>query len=146
MDKHKIIVEKYKKQISKALGFIDWDIIQNEYKTSFSEKFVAGKYDLIRGKTIVSSFELVPMINCCGIIVSTRVVVTEDFRNRGLGTILNSLRIDIARNLGYGLLLCTDVVDNIPQQRILIANGWKSIEEFINPRTKNRVAIHTIKL
>lgn len=145
MNKHKEIVSKYIKQLSLILGD-KWDITLKEYECSFSEKFESGEYQLIIDDTIVSSFQLIPMINCCGILVSTRVQVSKSYQNKGLGTILNSLRIDIARHLGYGILLCTDVMTNEYQQKILNRNGWKSIHEFINPRTNNRVGIHIINL
>jgi hypothetical protein len=68
---HKHIVEKYKKLISNII-IVPWDITLKEYKVSFSEKFDAGEYELttVDGYK-VASWKLVPMINCCGILVST---------------------------------------------------------------------------
>lgn len=144
---HSQIVEKYKEQISKIIGD-NWDMQLNNYGCSFSEKFMTGKYSLEVGeeKKVAATFELIPMINCCGIVVSTRAEVTDEFRNKGLGTVLNSFRIDAARELGYGVLMCTDIISNTPQQAILKRNGWKMIHDFVNPRTKNRVGIHIINL
>ena len=95
---------------------------------------------------MVAEFELYPMISCCGICVSTKSRVIPEYQQRGLGTLLNSLRIDVARYLGYGVLLCTDVVTNEAQRKVLKANGWKDVHEFLNPRTRNRVAISVINL
>ncbi len=145
MNMQKEIVSKYQKQINLILSD-PWELHLTEYDCSFSEKFETGKYELKMNNIVISSFELVPMINCCGILVSTRVLVDKDYRNLGLGTILNSLRIDIARNLGYGVLLCTDVISNTYQQKVLSRNGWKLTHEFINPRTKNRIGVHIINL
>ena len=146
MSNHKQIVEKYQNQIASIVG--DFDIQIKEFEVSFSDKFEAGTYTvkLKESGDEIATFSLVPMINCCGIIVSTKAGVHANYRNKGLGTILNSLRIDIARELGYGILLCTDVMTNEPQQKILKSNGWKAICDFINPRTKNRVGIHIINL
>jgi hypothetical protein len=146
LNTHTEIVEKYKKQISSILNSDDWDIRIYDYNVSFSEKFEAGEYRLILNNQLVSTFELIPMINCCGILVSTRSIVYDKFKNKGIGTILNSFRIDIARAMGYSLLLCTDVDNNDYQQKILLRNGWKNIFSFINQRTSNKVNIHVINL
>jgi GNAT superfamily N-acetyltransferase len=90
----------------------------------------------------VSNFTFSPMPGNCGIVVSNGVFVHPEWRKRGLGKLLNLVRIDIASMLGYGALLCTDVLDNIPQQKILGSNGWADIYRFINPRTKNNISVH----
>jgi len=48
---------------------------------------------------------------------------------------------DIAKELGYGILLCTDVSDNIAEVKTLDKNGWKHIYNFRNPRTSNKINI-----
>jgi hypothetical protein len=163
---HKEIVGKYREQISKILKTKNWDITGSIYKVSFSEKFSAGKYSLISRdenliqnspdpsiggddpdrKITIASFELIPMINCCGILVSTRASVEKRFRALGLGTILNSLRIDMARDMGYGILMATEDRANEAQSKIFKQNGWNLIKDFINPRTSHRVGIFTINL
>lgn len=95
---------------------------------------------------MIAGFELHPMINCCGICVSTRAFVKEGYRGKGLGEALNSIRIDISRTLGYGLLLCTDVESNEAQRKILKKNGCTDIYKFVNPRTKNTVILTVINL
>jgi len=87
-----------------------------------------------------------PMPGCCGIVISTGVTVNYAFQKRGLGTILNKLRITIAKDLGYGCMMCTDVTTNIAQSKILDKNGWSKLSSFINPRTNNVVNIHAINL
>lgn len=149
---HSQIVDKYKAQIGKILGEVFWDIYLDEYETSVAEKFAAGKYQLRIGDTsdkkgvVVASFQLVPMINCCGILVSTSSFVEKQFRGLGLGTILNSLRVDIARELGYSVLMCTDIESNSAQRKILKSNGWTDIYKFVNKRTSNTVFISVINL
>jgi GNAT superfamily N-acetyltransferase len=92
---------------------------------------------------IVTRFSLIPMPGCCGIIISTGVYVYPDFRGKGLGTLLNNMRIQMAQDLGYGLIICTDVDSNKPQKRILSKNGWNLVDNFINPRTNHSVNFHT---
>lgn len=149
------IVSKHKKLIGAVLGTDKFDLFETNSNVSYNDKLELGKWELRipvtdrttrTDYTIIASFELHPMINCCGICVSTRAVVAPTYRGKGLGTLLNQFRVDVARELGYGLLLCTDIVGNEPQRKILKANGWADKDEFINPRTKNRVAISTIHL
>lgn len=159
-----VIIAKITEVLGKELGGEKFDLINTTNSCSYSEKLEVGKYQLVVGKPpeppdkygyktmkkgdrkIIASFELHPMINCCGIVVSTRAEVAKEYRGKGLGACLNSIRIDIARQAGYGLLLCTDIEQNEFQRKILAKNGWKDIHKFINPRTKNTVYISVINL
>lgn len=112
----------------------------------YDYKLPIGKWSLTVKGVAVASFELYPMINCCGICVSTRAWVNELHRGKGIGKQLNLLRMDIARNNGYSLLLCTDQVGNDYQRKILSANGWRDIVNFRNKRTGNELAITVVDL
>lgn len=168
-DQKEILLQaKIKDSLDKILK--RWEFRNVSRNVSYSEKLEAGKYELLDvGKqvpnlknewdgtrtivkvlgtkpTIAASFELMPMINCCGICVSTMAQVNKDYRGKGLGTLLNSFRIDLARHLGYSLLLCTDDMANVNQRTILQKNGWKDIHTFFNARTQHTVAISVIGL
>lgn len=91
--------------------------------------------------TWVSAWNLHPMPFCCGILVSGYVSVDPNYRRRGIGRKLNHWRQKLARHLGFGFLICTDVMGNIPQTRILNQEGWKQMGFFTNPRTGNLVEI-----
>lgn len=120
------------------------------------QKMGAGEYRLIcetnadaSGKKeiiTVAKWEIVQMKNCCGMAVSTRALVEIAFRKLGLGLIMNQIRIDICRKLGYSCLMCTDVENNVPQQKILSANGWRKIHKFVNRNTGNTVCVHVINI
>jgi hypothetical protein len=94
----------------------------------------------------LTNFYLEQLPGCCGIVVSNGVNIYPEYRRKGLGATLNALRISIAKVQGYGMMLCTDVDTNEAQKKILSKNGWKKVDEFINPKTQNRVNIHTIEL
>jgi len=102
------------------------------------------EFKVINKDKIVSQFKLIQMSGCCGICISTETYVNPDFRGKGVNVLLNNFRIDIAKHLGYGLLLCTDLKSNTPQMKTLDKNGWKHIHEFKNPRTGNILNV-TIK-
>ena len=93
---------------------------------------------------VISQFKLIQMPGCCGICISTGTYVHSEFRGKGVNSLLNNFRIDIAKHLGYGLLMCTDLKSNISQMKTLDKNGWKHIHEFKNPRTGNILNV-TIK-
>lgn len=146
---HPAIVEKYNGEIDKILGKGQWELSNTDVQAAYSEKLTTGKYKLVctfGKKTPVASFELHPMINCCGMCISTQARVEQQYQGKGLGTILNSLRVDIARHLGYGCLLCTDIESNVYQRKILARNGWKDVHKFVNPRTKNTIFVSVINL
>ena len=142
------VIAKAEKQISDLLGeeikiFADvtggGDAKNNEIRYN-----VLGKNPDKNG--ITASFSLAQLPGCCGVCVSYHASVAINIRRKGLGTLLCSIRKDIARALGYGCMLCTDVVKNEPQQRILVKNGWKEVHTFRNPRTWNDVNIHVVNL
>jgi hypothetical protein len=133
------VEESYKKDIKKSgLKVTSRGIVNS--------KVPSREYKLKAGNHLIASWALYQMIGCCGICVSTEAWVSHSFRKKGLGKILNKLRIEIARDCGYSLLLCTDVLSNKPQQKILESNRWDKIYVFNNKRTKNDIGIHIIKL
>lgn len=95
----------------------------------------------INNKKLISRFKLVEFPGCCGICISTGVEVFQDYRNMGINIILNNFRIDIAKYLGFGLLLCTDISKNLHEVKTLNKNNWKHIYNFKNPRTLNNINI-----
>lgn len=107
-----------------------------------------GKYIVVNDKkqNVISSFELYKMPHCCAILVSCKAFVCEEYRNKRIGTVLNQLRQDIGRLLGYSLLMCTDIAQNVCQRKLLATNGWKDIYEVKNKRTGNTVFLSVINL
>lgn len=95
---------------------------------------------------VISTFKLYRMPHCCGIIVSCNANVLERYRHKRVGTTLNNLRQDIARLLGYTVMVCTDVAQNEYQRRLLKTNGWKDLIDFKNKRTGNTVILSYIGL
>lgn len=98
------------------------------------------------GPNWVAGFSLSPLPGCCGVVISHGAGVDPRYQGKGVGTLMNAMRVDIARLYGYGTMLCTDLVTNTPQRRILARNGWKDVHTFTNPRTDNELAISVIDL
>lgn len=145
IEKQNGLIEKHRKAITAIVGE-NWTLTAEDSGVDWTEKLNLASYVLRLDKKVIASFKLYPMINCCGIAVSSLASVVPTWQHKGLGTVLNSMRIDIARYAGYGILLCTDDMANTYQRQILAHNGWKDIFQFINPRTTHRVAISVIQL
>lgn len=105
-----------------------------------------GKYVVTIGDQLLASFELYKMPHCCAILVSCKAFVSEKFRNKRVGTTLNSLRQDLGRLLGYSTLMCTDINQNTHQRKLLETNGWKDIHTVKNKRTGNLVHVSVVNL
>lgn len=86
-------------------------------------------------------FMLERLPGCCGVCVSHSAMVEPKFRGSGLGSLLNALRIAMARTMGYGTLLGTDVTNNPKRVAYFERNGWADLHTFENPRTLNKVVI-----
>jgi len=97
--------------------------------------------------TTVSNFRLLEFPGCCGIALSTGAYVFPEFRERGIGTLLNMLRIEIARAHGYTVMVCTanDADDGL-MDRLLLKNWWEEAFSFINKRTNNKVSMYRVFL
>lgn len=148
------MIEKYTKKLKELLSqdiVIQYSVNGKNKNLTLEElmyvkdTFYGLKFEIIDLQgNLISTFRLLQMVGCCGICISTGTYVHPDFRGKGVNIILNNFRIDIAKHLGYGLLMCTDLKSNVPQMKTLDKNGWKHIHEFQNPRTKNILNI-TIK-
>ena len=105
-----------------------------------------GTYRLLVNDGVAASWKLYQLPHCCAIAVSCESLVNSNYRGKRLGTTLNSLRQDIARVMGYSLLLCTDITTNTHQRQLLATQGWKDIYQVHNKRTKNDVIISVINI
>lgn len=103
-------------------------------------------YVCTKGGAEVTTFCLRQLPGCCAFVVSYHVSVSSQFRNKGVGKLMNAFRLDIARFLRYTAMLCTDKLDNGPQRSILHKNGFVDIYTCINKKTDNHIAISLITL
>jgi hypothetical protein len=125
----------------------EWTNLKVDYLHFVKNSSVGQPFRLeISDKATISKFSLLEMPGCCGICISTGAYIDSKYRNMGINTILNSLRIKIAKELGYTVLLCTDVATNVYQKKVLQKNGWQDIFRFRNRRTNNLVDISVVHL
>lgn len=113
---------------------------------SYMTKSEQAKVSIVYGTKLIAVFSLVCLPGCCGIVVSTGSAIIKAYRNKGIGKILAKARITLAREYGYSMMICTDVSENEPQQKILKGLEWTEVVEFVNDRTGNKIKLHYIKL
>lgn len=149
----KELIEYYKEEIEKILGFAVTiqDLNQKDNQINlYYQKHNENNYIQILSETKpivpIARFQLIEFPGCCAFMVSYHSNISDDYRGKGLGLLLNSMRMDIARFLGYSALLCTDLNDNIPQRKILAKNDWKDIFNIVNQRTRNNINISIVQL
>jgi hypothetical protein len=126
------------------MGYVNMDVCSSgtdKYPTNIYNVFVTTTAINKRERKNIARFQLSMMPGCCGICVSTDSFVFPDYRGKGIGTILNQLRQDIARTEGYSVMLCTDVVTNEAQRKLLRKERWLDLFTFRNRRTDNEVAL-----
>jgi GNAT superfamily N-acetyltransferase len=99
-----------------------------------------------RVKNFVTMFRLEPFNGCSGICISRNVEIREEYKGKGLGIQFLNLRESIAKDFGYSAMMCSVVLGNHQQQKIMKRGGWEHIAEFDNKRTNNRVRVYYKKL
>jgi len=107
-----------------------------------SNKLPGDSYDDFE----IAQFRLFQLPGCCGVCVPSGAWTSAKYRKKGINTLLNKFRIELARHMGYTILLCTDTNANVPSKKTLAKNGWKDIYQFKNKRSNNIVDISFIDL
>lgn len=98
------------------------------------------------GKYQIAKMRLYQLPGCCGVAVSSDVYVAERYRNQGINNLLHTFRINLAKYMGFGTLMCTYTHRQEAVKRTLVKNNWKELYTFINPRTNNTVHMSIIDL
>ena len=114
---------------------------QDEYNLDPDGKSNGRNYRIKSGDMTVTSWSMQTLPGCCGICLSNNAFVWGRYHGKGVNTIANKIRIAIAKQAGYGIILCTDRDENTAQRKTLARNGWTDIHQFENPRTGNLVNI-----
>ena len=93
---------------------------------------------------IIHQFKLTPFPDCCGIVISHAASTDWNHRNKGLNTLFNQLRRELATTFGYSSMICTDVADNEPEVKTLNRAGFSHIHQFHNKRSNNNVNVSVV--
>ena len=82
---------------------------------------------------------LAPMPGCCGVVVSFGTYLEEISRNSGLSEPFRDLKKDLAKSLGYTLVIATTQMNNIPAVGNMIKSKYTIVKTFTNKRTNNLI-------
>lgn len=137
LEKHKEVLADKAKCNAEQITFSSY-LLKQAY--SIEVAISAGDKDLL------GFFCLSEMPGCCGVMISHHAAVEKEYRNRGVGQVLMKLREDIAKNLGYSLMMCTTRHNNKAQRRVLQNNDWERDQYFPNNRTNNLVEVWTKRI
>lgn len=143
------ILLKYKPEIIKLTKLDDINPILSTEVRFYGSIYYAGlgywKF-LDKYNDLCIQFNISAFPGCCGIAILHNMHIELKLQRKGLATLFNNFAIDIATAAGFGVLICTDVANHIPVEKILAKNNWNEITTFKNPRTANEVRISMIEL
>lgn len=89
---------------------------------------------------LVGTFYLSPMPGCCGVVVSHFTLLDEKSRHSGLSQKFRDVKAEVAKLLGYTVMLGTTDMGNIPALGSFF-KIYHIFHTFINKRTNHHVAI-----
>jgi hypothetical protein len=108
------------------------------YVTGIDPKVAPGTWGAGRREMHVWYFTELP--GCCGVVVSHNAMSIQ--RKEGWGKAIMPFKEELAKRLGYTVLLCTDIANNTAENKILDKSGFSNLFSFKNKRTTNVVNIH----
>lgn len=121
-----------------------------------SFKVLLQKNPKAKSRQTVAKFSIVGLPGCCGVAVSCLAYVSPGYRKKGLGKLLNELRLQIAHEWGYSCVIATNIQKSddswgswpedkgleLAQRKILRQNNWRLATKFHNRRSGNTVGVH----
>lgn len=141
--------------VDKMEGLIHKTQVAN-YSTLLSSLFYAKERGLhspavfrvfssAKKEDVISVFTLQEMPGCCGICINMRSIhmVMPLFRDKNVSHILDFFVRNIARCMGYTIMLRTTVSDSITNEWF---SEWENIYSFTNKKTNNVVNISAIQI
>jgi GNAT superfamily N-acetyltransferase len=100
--------------------------------------------NIFENKKTVARFALSFLDGCKGILVSHSMLVSPEFRGKGIAKKLQSIKEKIAKDLQVSVLLATVTQDNLAEKKVI--KDWKCVDKFNNKRTGNNVEVFTKKI
>jgi len=104
------------------------------------------QFSLYVGDQNKAQFSLATLPGCCGIAVLTGMFVNVGLQKQGLGTLLQEFAVELAKQYGYGLLLCSYRNDKESSHGLIKKLRWKKLVDFVSPRTRNKIILRSYKL
>lgn len=92
-------------------------------------------------RNYIGGFQFAPMPGCCGIVVSTATFLRPDFRGGEISQKFRELKENIARDLGYSVMIATGITGDIASHKNLLKSKYELVKNFRNKRTGNTLDV-----
>jgi len=86
-------------------------------------------------------FYFSPMPGCCGIVVSHNTFLNTDCRGSGVSDPFRKIKNELAKALGYTVMIATTQMHNLPGVGNMIKSKYKIPLTFTNKRTSNLIGL-----
>lgn len=142
LERMKCYFDNHIKQIADTIG-VDW----RDIEVSLTDDCGLFGLKLSRNNNApqyVAWWAIGQMPACPNVCLSYHANIEREYAGRGLGKLLNNLRINAAKHAGFTAMLCTVSEDNKPQIKILNKNGWRHISTIQGER--GNILLYTINL
>lgn len=98
------------------------------------------RFQIYNDCNLVAHFTMSFLYGCKGILISHGMLVSPQYRGRGIAKKLQPVKDKVARDLKVSVLLATVKEDNIAEKKVI--KDWEPLTTFNNIRTGNDIGIH----
>jgi hypothetical protein len=140
--KHKLIKDSiiFKPGYSGRAHFMS-----GEFGMEYKYKYISSGSDIV----ILYRFFMDELPNTCSTVVVHGTEVSNTFQRLGIGTLLQSMKEDLAIMTGYTKMMACDIIRNEYQDSdhvnhnidLLLESGYAMIDEHKNERTENTLGV-----
>lgn len=89
----------------------------------------------------LGSFHFSPMPGCCGVVVSHNTFLNKDYHHSNVSNPFRKIKHELAKALGYTLMIATTQMENLPGVGNMIKAGYMMPKTFTNKRTGNLIGL-----
>ena len=110
------------------------------YKTTKFKFYSIGNY---KGSELreLGYFYFSPMPGCCGIVISHDTFLNKNFRGSAVSDPFRKIKNELAKQLGYTVMIATTQMENLPGVGNMMKSGYKIPLTFTNKRTNNLLGL-----
>jgi GNAT superfamily N-acetyltransferase len=99
------------------------------------------RYRIYKKEVLIASFKIKPMPGQCGVCIIYNLYVKNTHQRQGIGSLVLSNAIEIAKEAGYTSILCTIQKINEFAIKMVLFQEFKLVNQFRNFRTKNAILV-----
>lgn len=100
------------------------------------------RFQIFNDCALVAYFTLSFLYGCKGILISHNMLVSPEYRGKGIAKKLQPIKSRVAQDLHVSVLLATVKDDNAAEKAVI--KDWQHLDTFFNVKTKSKVGIQKI--